>query len=298
MPKCAEAQNWLRHVHHPRHLSSRTPGFSDERPQEATSGEIRYLSNTPSIDGHGLQTESHRKAFFFLAQERTVITLARLRIRVACAPSDVPGDDEATAGIVSLFINHFWKPFPKCCTELATQRSKTLFFHSSAYITVVSVRQELFGAVFFPKVPNNGHPVKSPIIIVFVHTSGTREPWASAGILLKRRSSGSAFCKEPLFWEVLKMNVRSVVHGSNEPESAVYDFSYLEYFTHLQLVNDDSVLNVDQQWSLEARCSLNMLCSAFAIAAVQCAKMMYEPEKNARSTTRTYDLQSSIRFIS
>ncbi len=60
MPECAEAQNRLRHVHHP--WSSRTLGFSDGRWHRVTSGQGPYLSKTPLIADHGLRAKSYRNA--------------------------------------------------------------------------------------------------------------------------------------------------------------------------------------------------------------------------------------------
>ncbi|KAK0244867.1 hypothetical protein EDD85DRAFT_785235 [Armillaria nabsnona] len=215
----------------------------------------------------------------------------------------------------------------------------------SSCITVVSVRRELFRAVlmpvFFPKVPNNGHPIKSSIITVFIRSS----PSPRLQTDVRMQEFWIRFPQGTAFWEDWKTNVRSIVHGSNEPESAVYDFSYLEYlllnissrtskaagtetegllkkglhsegavFTlssrieigfsmdgvavySPKVVFDDLFLEFGFPSSLEARCSLNMLCSAVALVTVQCIRMIYEPEKNARSTTRTYVLQSSNRFF-
>ncbi|PBK62503.1 hypothetical protein ARMSODRAFT_980571 [Armillaria solidipes] len=164
------------------------------------------------------------------------------------------------------------------------------------------------------------------------YTNATQEPWASAGFLFEwqqrmiveggmdplaarkhflggpedefqdvegHRNGDAIFTATSVFLSLTIYSGNSTLRGSPE---AGPNTAELNLFSGLEFTNHESILKhwdyVGPRLSSEARCRLNMLLCAVTLATVQCARMMYEPEKNVRSKTRTYYLQYFIRFIS
>ncbi|SJL15520.1 uncharacterized protein ARMOST_19020 [Armillaria ostoyae] len=158
-------------------IFSSTPPRSEIQPLTSRK-RLRLLATDCRLSLIGRHSFGPREYHKSPNPTNTLARRIRPRIWVACALSDVPGNDKATAGIASLFLSHFSniqagaEDTPVHLEEIYTRAWDTGFtikivfsplrylgeehLLDSLYIAAASVRWELFGVALDARLPSEG----------------------------------------------------------------------------------------------------------------------------------------------